>query len=142
MAKELQNILLGKKNIGLGLDIGATYNISEKLMVSAAITDIGFIKWKKDVTNLQAESQFEFSGLNMLDVVNGTKTFEELGNEMLDSLKNSFIVSDSKVPFTTYLPFGVTLGGSYNLTKSFSLGLLSYSRVIGKQITGVSDTVG
>jgi len=130
----IADFLLGKKNIGLGLDIGATYDISDKLMVSAAITDIGFIKWGKDVTNLQAESQFEFSGLNMLDVFNGTKTFEELGQEMLDSLKNSFIVSDSNVPFTTYLPFGVTLGGSYNLTKSFSVGLLSYSRVIGKQI--------
>jgi hypothetical protein len=130
----IADFLSGKKNMGLGLDIGATYDISDKLMVSAAITDIGFIKWKRDVTNLQAESQFEFSGLNMLDVFNGTKTIEELGNEMLDSIKNSFIVSDSNVPFTTYLPFGVTLGGSYNLTKNFSVGLLSYSRVIGKQI--------
>ena len=69
----------------------------------------------------------------MLDVVNGTKTIDELGQEMLDSLKNSLIVSDSKVPFTTFLPVGVTLGGSYSLTKSFSAGLLSYSRIIGKQ---------
>src|SRR5665647_1070579 len=53
---------------------------------------------------------------------------------MLDSLKNSFTVSDSKVPFTTVLPFGATLGGSYNVTKNFSLGLLSYSRFIGKQV--------
>ena len=130
----IADFISGKKNIGLGLDIGATYDISDKLMVSAAITDIGFIKWKKDVTNLQAESQFEFSGLNMVDVFNGTKTFEQLGQEMLDSLKNSFIVSDSNVPFTTYMPFGITFGGSYNLTNRFSLGLLSYSRVIGKQI--------
>jgi hypothetical protein len=102
-------------------------------MVSAAVTDIGFIRWKKDVTNLQAESQFDFSGLNMLDVLNGTKTFEELGDEMLDSLKNSFIVTDLNSPFTTWLPFGVTLGGSYKLTDYFSVGLLSYSRIIGKQ---------
>ena len=128
------DFILGKKNIGLGLDIGATYDISDKLVVSAAITDIGFIKWKKDVSNIQAKSRFEFSGLNMLDVFNGTKTFEELGKEMLDSLKNSFIVTDSNVPFITYLPFGMTLGGSYNLTSRFSLGLLSYSRVIGKQM--------
>ena len=132
--KGIAEFLIGKKNIGLGLDIGATYDISDKLMVSAAITDIGFIKWKRDITNLQAESQFGFSGLNMLDVLNGTKTFEELGEEMLDSLRNSFIVFDSKVPFTTYLPFGVTLGGSFNLSSHVSLGLLSYSRVIGKQI--------
>ncbi|MCX6253204.1 MAG: DUF5723 family protein [Bacteroidia bacterium] len=130
----IADFILGKKNMGLGLDIGATYDISDKLMVSAAITDIGYIRWKKDVTNIKAKSQFEFSGFDMLDVINGTKTFEELGKEMVDSLKNSFIVSDSKVPFTTFLPFGVTLGGRYNLTRRFSLGLLSYSRVIGKQL--------
>lgn len=126
--------LISPENPGLGLDIGATYDISDKFMVSAAITDVGFIKWKRDVINLQAKNRFEFSGLNMVDVINGTKTIDELGQEMLDSLKNSFKVSDSKVPFTTFLPFGVTLGGSYNVTKSFSLGLLSYSRVIGQQI--------
>jgi len=125
---------LGKQNTGFGIDIGATFDVTEELVVSAAITDLGFIKWKKDLTNLNAESQFTFSGLNMTDVINGTKTFEELGQEMIDSLKNSFKVSDSKDPFTTYLPVGFTLGGSYNLTKSFSLGVLSYSRFIGKQI--------
>jgi hypothetical protein len=126
--------IMGKKNMGLGLDIGATYDISDKLRVSAAITDIGYIKWKKDVTNLQARSHFEFSGLNLTNVLNGTMTFDSVANQLLDSLKDSFEVSDSKVPFITYLPFGVTLGGSYNLTKRFSLGLLSYSRFIGKQI--------
>ncbi|MCX6326085.1 MAG: DUF5723 family protein [Bacteroidia bacterium] len=124
----------GKKNMGLGLDIGATYNITDKLMVSAAITDIGYIKWKKDVTNLQAVSRFEFNGFDMTNVLNGTMTIDSVANQLLDSLKNSFKVSDSNDPFVTYLPFGVTLGGSYKLTKSLSLGLLSYSRVIGKQI--------
>jgi len=127
------NFISGKNNMGLGLDIGAEYDISDRLKVSAAITDLGFIKWKKDITNLKAKSQFEFSGLNVVDVINGIKTFDELGNEMRDTLKNAFTVSDSKVPFTTNLPLAVTFGGSYNLTKSFSLGLLSYSRIISQQ---------
>jgi hypothetical protein len=124
----------GKKNMGLGLDIGATYDLTDRIAVSASITDLGFIRWTKDVTNLKANNQFEFSGLNMLDVFNGTKTIDELGKDMLDSLKNAFVVSNTKSPFTTYLPFGISLGGSYNVTKQFSVGMLSYSRVIGKQI--------
>lgn len=123
----------GMGNKGLGLDIGATYDITDKITVSASVTDIGFIKWKKDVTNLQAESTFEFSGLDITEVLDGSKTFDELGEEMLDSLKNSFIVSNEAKPFTTWLPVGLTLGGSYSLTKNVSLGLLSYSRIIGKQ---------
>jgi hypothetical protein len=124
----------GKKNMGLGLDIGATYDITDRIVVSASITDLGFIRWSKDVTSLKANDQFEFSGLNILDVVNGTKTINELGQDMLDSLKNAFVVSKTKTAFTTYLPFGVSFGGSFNVTKQFSLGLLSYSRVIGKQV--------
>jgi hypothetical protein len=130
---QVAKYFLKSGNRGLGLDIGATYAITPDLVVSAALTDLGFIRWKRDVTNLQAESQFEFSGLNISDVINGDKTFDELGEEMIDSLKNSFIVSDSNDPFTTWLPFGITLGGTYHLNKYFSVGLLSYSRIIGKQ---------
>jgi hypothetical protein len=126
--------LLKSKNIGLGLDIGAEYKFNEKLEVSAAITDIGYINWKRDISNLKANSQFDFSGVDLLDVYNGTMTFDSLGQELLDSLKNSFTLTNEKMPFTTYLPFGVTLGGSYNLTKNISVGILSYSRFIGKQI--------
>lgn len=124
----------GKKNIGLGLDIGATFDLTDRIVLSASVTDLGFIRWKNDVTNLKTYNQFKFSGLNMLDVINGTKTIDEVGKEMLDSLKNAFNVSNSKAPFTTYLPFGISLGGSYNVTKRFSVGLLSYSRIIGKQV--------
>jgi hypothetical protein len=124
----------GKKNMGLGMDIGATYDLTDRIVVSASVTDLGFIRWTKDVTNLRANNQFEFSGLNMLDVINGTKTIDQVGKDMVDSLKNAFVVSNTKSPFTTYLPFGISVGGSYNVIKQFSVGLLSYSRVIGKQI--------
>jgi hypothetical protein len=120
--------------MGLGLDIGATYDITDRIVVSAAITDLGFITWKKDVVNLKANNQFKFSGLNMLDFFNGTKTIDELGKDYLDSLKNAFVVSNSKAAFTTYLPFGISFGASYNVTKQFSVGLLSYTRVIDKQL--------
>ena len=70
----------------------------------------------------------------MLDVYNGTVTFEDLSKELLDSLTKSLNVMDTKEPFTTTLPFGVTISGRYNLSDRFSLGLLSHSRIIGKQI--------
>jgi len=128
------DFLSGKKNMGMGLDIGATYDISDRFKLTASITDLGFIRWKNEVTNLKAKNQFLFSGLSMDNVLNGTMTFDSVANLMGESLNNAFKVSDSKRPFTTWLPFSVTLGGSYNVTKQFSVGLLSYSRVIGKQV--------
>jgi hypothetical protein len=132
--KGILDYILETDNMGFGIDIGAQYSISDRLKVSAAVTDLGYIKWKKDISNLKAESEFVFSGIDMLDVYQGDKEFKDLGEELLDSLKNSFYLTDSRKAFTTYLPFGVTLGGSYNLTKSFSVGLLSYSKFIGKQV--------
>jgi hypothetical protein len=132
--KNIVNYLLETQNVGFGIDIGAEYKISDKLNVSAAITDLGYIKWKKDITNLKAKSEFVFSGIDLLEVYNGKMTFDSLGTVLLDSLKNSFYLTDTHSPFTTILPFGVTLGGSFNLTKSFSVGLLSYTKFIGSQV--------
>jgi hypothetical protein len=125
---------LNTGNMGLGIDIGATYQLTDKINFSASITDLGYIKWKNDVTNLKANSQFKFSGFNITDVVNGTKTFDQLAQGMADSLKNSFTISNENQPFTNYLPVGVSVGGSYNLSKSISLGILSHSIIIGNQI--------
>lgn len=135
--EETRNIidyLLETGNMGLGFDIGAEYRVTDKLKVSAALTDLGYIKWNKDITNLKAESEFVFSGIDLLDVYNGTMTFDSLGTVLLDSLKNSFYLTDTDEPFKTTLPFGVTLGGNYALSSNFSLGLLSYTRFVGSQI--------
>jgi hypothetical protein len=131
---KIVNYLFKSPNLGFGLDIGAEYRFTDKFRISAAVTDIGYIKWKRDLTNLKVDSQFVFSGIDLLKVYDGTMTFDSLGQELLDSLKNVFSITDTKTSFTTFLPYGVTFGGSYNLTKSLSLGVLSYTRFIGKQI--------
>ena len=130
----ISDFISGKKNTGLGLDIGATYELTDRINVSAAITDLGYIRWRKDVTSLSVDNQFVFNGLNMVDFFNGTKTLDEIGKNMIDSLKNAFVITKSKSAFTTFLPFGISLGGSYNVTSKITLGFLSYSRVISKQI--------
>ncbi len=132
--KAVVNYLLETQNLGFGIDIGAEYKLTDKLRLSAAVTDLGYIKWKKDLSNLKAKSEFVFSGVDMLDVYNDKIELDSLGAELLDSLKNSFYLTDAKSAFTTYLPFGVTLGASYNLTKNFSVGLLSYTKFIGSQV--------
>lgn len=130
----IRDFISGKKNTGLGLDIGATYDLSDKIILSASITDLGFIRWNKDITRLSTNNQFTFDGLDVVDFLNGSKTIDEISKNMVDSLKNAFVLTKSKAAFTTYLPFGISLGGSYNITSKFSLGLLSYSRVISKQL--------
>jgi hypothetical protein len=135
-ANGIADFVRGKKNTGLGLDIGATYSVTPKFVVSAAITDVGYIKWKKSVNNIEVKGHYVFNGIDLHSIFNETTPIGNInpGQSILDSLKKDFKVTNSKNVFTTYLPFGITLGGSYNLTKAVSVGILSYSRVIGKQV--------
>ena len=130
----IKKFLTNTNNPGFGFDIGAEYRITDRIIVSAAVSDLGFIKWKSDLTNLKAEGNYDFQGLAIQDVYDGTISFEDFGRGIIDSLVNSLSVTDRKEPFTTYFPVGVTIGGRYNLTDKFSFGILSHSRIIGKQI--------
>lgn len=128
------SFLTNTKNMGLGVDLGAVYQLTDRINLSASITDLGFINWKSDVTNLKASSTFKFNGFNITDVVNGTKTMDQLAQDMVDSLKNSFTINKNNQSFRTYLPVGISVGGSFNLTKSLALGVLSHTVMAGKQM--------
>jgi len=130
---DIPGFLLNRSNMGLGLDLGAVYDITDKLIVTASLLDFGYIKWKSDVVNLHAESEFEFKGFDLEEIVDGTKTFDELADEMVDSLKNSFKISRETTPFRTLLPTAVNFGASYNFTKNISLGILSHSLITSGQ---------
>ncbi|HUX97540.1 MAG TPA: DUF5723 family protein [Bacteroidales bacterium] len=129
------NAFASMENKGLGIDIGATYKLlNDKVLVSASLTDIGYIRWKHNVTNLTTKGNFVFDGLDMSDVVGGDEDIADVGDRLLDSLKNAYVLTKTGDPFTSWMAPGITIGGSYNLNKNISFGLLSYSRFIGKQV--------
>jgi len=131
----LIDYLLSTENMGFGLDVGAEYRLANnKLSVSAAVTDLGYIKWKRDAKNIRANSSFEFNGFDLTDMYKRDITFDSLMTELGDSLKNSFNYDDSVNPFRTNLSPALSVGASYDLTKHLSVGLLSYTKFTGKQI--------
>ena len=121
--------VLNTRNIGFGVDFGAVYNISDRLSVSAAVTDLGFINWKKDISSVTGVSQFEFTGENIQDVYEGSADFNDIVAAYVDSLKSSIVFTETNQPFSTKLSYGISAGVNYNLTK-FSLGMLSYNRFL------------
>ncbi len=131
---EIIKSLTGTKNMGLGLNLGAEYQLTDKIVLSASVIDLGYINWKSDLSRVYTKGTIDFSNYNIEDVYDESITFDEFGEALLDTLQNSMMVSDSPEPFRTVLPFGVTAGGKYNLSDKFSVGLLSYSRIKGQQI--------
>ncbi|HLN55716.1 MAG TPA: DUF5723 family protein [Bacteroidales bacterium] len=134
--ESLKNTLLlkGKKNLGTAFDAGVSYDLTENIVLSAAITDLGMIRWKNNVTSLISKNEFEFSGIDLTDVINGEKTIEDVGQELGDSLSDAFDPIEMHEPYTTFLPAGLNIGGSYRLSKNFTLGVLSSSRFMGRQV--------
>jgi hypothetical protein len=121
-------------NTGLGVDLGAEYRFNDMLAVSAAITDLGFIKWKRDRSTINIKKQFELNGLTMQDVYSESLTFDELMNWTIDSLQNAMELVDQPGPFTTYLPACITTAFSFSPVKFFTAGILSQTRFKDRQV--------
>lgn len=130
----IDKFLTNTKNAGFGLDLGAEYSITNKIVVSAAITDLGLIKWKTDLANIETHSNIELSGLDFEDIYEGNADANDVFNDALDSIRHALYTTGEPKPFTTKLPFGAVVGGKYVLNNMFSFGVLSYSRFIGQQV--------
>jgi len=122
------------QNVGFGIDLGAEYSLTDKIVLSAALTDVGFIKWESDLTNLEAVGDIELNGLDFKDIREGRTTIDDVAGSLADSLKQAFVVADEEKRFTTKFPVGFSLGGKYILNDIFSFGLLSYSRVTNQHL--------
>lgn len=126
-------------NTGFSADIGIVYNPVRLLTLSASVTDLGYITWKKDLKSFKANNSFNLAGITLQDVANGTFSFEKLQESLIDTIKNNFIEDPAPRPYKTYLPTGITAGASLNLLSFFSLGFLSeshiYSGVVKEAVT-------
>jgi len=121
-------------NPGLGFEAGAEYRFNDMFAVSAAITDLGFIKWKRDRSEIYTTTTIQFNGLTIEDVRDESVTFDDLMNWAADSIQKSIELSETPGVYKTYLPLTFTAGFSFTPVKFFTAGVLSQSRFIGKQV--------
>ncbi len=120
-------------NIGFGIDLGAEYYLTDRISLSAALTDFGYIKWKSDLTSLSTKADITLNGMTIADVQSGSATFEDVLKGVLDSIAGETYLMDPGM-FRTNIPVGITVGGKFELNDMISFGALSHSRIIEKQI--------
>jgi len=135
-SEDVLNFMTNTKNLGFGADLGAEFSLTNQIVLSAALTDFGYIKWKdkESLASLVTESDVTLNGMNISDVQDGNATFEDVAKEMLDSLRRGITVREPGNSFRTTMPMGITAGGKFILNDKISFGALSHSRIIGKQI--------
>lgn len=113
------------RNFGLGLDVGAEYLLMDNIQLSASIIDFGFINWGRDSYTFTASNDFTFDGFDISGVIEDEKDFDQILEEMGDSLLNTFEFVESEEGYVTGLPTKLYLAGSYQPIDFLSLGLLS-----------------
>ena len=84
---------LGMTGFGMGVDLGAVYDLSnvltEGLVVSASLTDLGFMNWKKvSKAKVDGKNPFEFDGFEHVKEHN-IKSPDDI-DDQFNSLKDDF----------------------------------------------------
>ncbi len=128
--------LLHPDNPGFAFDVGAEYRIGERWLVSASVLDLGMIRWRRDVSNLVSKGSFIFRGIDAspLFEADDTSSFEDLAEELLDSLADVFDPVVEHTAYTTTLAPKLYVGGTFGLTPWMRLGVLSRSEFQKKNV--------
>ncbi len=114
-------------NKGLGIDLGGTFQMNEKISFAASVVDFGFINWKSDVKNYKSNANYNFDGVSFDQLSDSTAR-----KAIVDTLKNRFAVKQTSNSYTTMLTPKIYLSGSFKLTKNDKFGMLFYSEYYHK----------
>lgn len=112
---QIASNLFNFKNLGLGIDLGASYKLTDKINVSASILDLGFITWKTNTQNyISNDVNYTFKGVDLHAVA-----FDSLdaGKQFADTLQSIFKAEANHDKYKTSLHTRFYLGGSYQVTK-------------------------
>lgn len=117
------------QNFGMGIDVGATYDLMHNIRLTASIIDLGYMKWGRESFTFKATNDFTFDGFDISEMISGDKEFDQIAEEFGDSLLNTFDFVDSEDGYTTALPTKLYIGGTYKPVNFLSLGVLSRTSV-------------
>lgn len=138
---EITNYKLGNNfglaGFGLGFDLGATYKLIDNLTLSAALTDIGFMRWNNlSRAETDPTKEFQFSGFDNIgakDDENGDNPFKKEADQLGEDLKalTKFYKTDAR-SVSNSLRTTLRVGAEYAvLDNAISFGLLSTTRFVG-----------
>ncbi|RMB62813.1 hypothetical protein EAX61_04330 [Dokdonia sinensis] len=108
------------KNLGIGLDVGGTYTLSEKWTASGSLLDIGAVFHRDDVNNYELTGSYDLQGIEFIfpQVLDGTATTPYWEN-LEDEIEEQLPFNDSlQVNYTTWRPIKANAGLNYGFGKN------------------------
>lgn len=124
------------KNMGFGLDLGATYDITKKFQVSASATDIGFINWKSILATYSLVGADTFSGVQGLEdqLIGSGGSDSTIAEGLIAGLTDGFSDSKDTIDYRTWLTARYNLGLNYQFHEKQNLGLLLNAHMVKRKL--------
>jgi hypothetical protein len=105
-------------NLGLGIDLGGTYKVSDQLSVFASIVDLGYLKWADYGETLYNDgSSFTFDGIPYNELIGDDSGNSDYLENLGDSLVEEFELSRDQVSYRTQLKTKLYAGADYKFNK-------------------------
>ncbi len=122
---EVSDYFSSFNNGGLAFDFGAVYELNEDWTFSAALNNLGWVKYKNELNSLSFNGTYSFDGIstNGTDEEDLEQAFEDIG----DSLKTVIDYDVSHDKFSIPLTPSFYMGASYRMSPSVTFGFLSRS---------------
>ena len=132
----MADYLDGKNNHGLAFDLGAHYQLNERINLSFSVIDWGFIRWNDNNTNYSGEGVFTYDGIEINSI---TGENELLGGEIsfdrvLDSLEEELGIVESSEAYTAPMVTQLYLGGSLEIDKYSQAGILLRTDIFSNKL--------
>ena len=129
----------GIGGFGMGVDLGAEFQVMENLKVSAALNDLGFIAWSNNYLLKQKAQTFTFDGFHDVAVKSETTEKGDILDDQVDNYSDQlsdFVSLQNEGDTggkTTMLAATLNIGGEYTLPmyEPLTIGLLGQHRFNG-----------
>ncbi|QIE59241.1 hypothetical protein G5B37_06595 [Rasiella rasia] len=133
-------------NLGVGVDIGATYDVTNRITASASVLDLGAIFHTKDIESYQATGDYTLNGIELIfpPLGDGEPTLPYYDN-LEDELENEIPIDTITSGYTQWRPlkinasveygFGNSIGGECDCTNPG--GGVTWQQAIGAQFYSI-----
>ena len=121
-SSEVISEILGRSffggNLGLGVDLGATYDIGRNFTISGSVLDFGAVFHNKGIENYESKGDYTVNGIELIfpPLEDGESTIPYFSN-LEDEFENQVGVDTLSTSYTQWRPLKVNGAIKYNFGK-------------------------
>lgn len=110
-------------NFGVGVDVGATYEITDDLLVSASVLDIGAIFHSKDAVTYRATGNYTLDGIELVfpPIDDGDATFPYY-DDLEDEFEREIPIDTIRSGYTQWRPVKMNASVAYSFGRALGNG--------------------